>query len=845
MHSSPLLSSLSLFPQIYREELPNGLTLLVDPHFQADVVSIQLWCATGSIHEGKYAGSGISHLLEHLLFKGTAKRNGNQIAWQMQSLGGHLNAYTSYDRTVYHVDLPSSYWKEALEILADLVFHAAIPPTEFEQEKEVIRREIAMVEDDPDSLLFELAFETAFSKHPLKYPIIGLLGLFDAIDRQAVLDYYHSRYVPQNVFLVISGAVSPEEVCAKVKEILGNEPMGFLEPLDLPEEPAQISPRFASKEIQTEVARLCLVFHVPGYGHPDAPALELFSTLLAQTHSSLLHQKLVEKEAIAQQVVSFFLDYASVGVFGIEAECSPEKVELLGARILEELHSLPQKGITEEDFILGLKQQFSHSLRELRSASARAKTIGNGWLMFKDPLYKENFLRKLYSVEKQKVLNLVPTYFREDNLTQVQVIPKKQKSKVFSILPKESSSKCFELSNGIQFIYRSDPLPLQYFRATFDGGPLWELPTQIGISKLAASILVKGTQKRSAEKLARDIEIIGGSFGADSGNNSAGLYIECLSEEWQTALDIFSEMIREPACLESELEIEKRKLLHQIRLMRDDPVYIAQSLLRKTLWQDHPYAHNPMGTEETVEQITVEDIQQFILSVFKTGRMVLGMCGPLDPEKGLKGIESCFSDFPRVPIPKMVEVAYPKFEKPLRVEQRIPGKEQAIVGLSFRIPPIHDPIQISLDVISEILSDLGSRLFIKVREEKGLAYFVFPTRFLGWKGGSFSIIAGTDPQTKEEVEKIILEVLDEIIKEGFSEEELQRAKAKLLSEEKISSQYPSSSIALSTVNALLGLGWDYEEKKIKIIEQISLDELNAAAQNLFSSKDCVIGVVYP
>ncbi|CAI9084906.1 insulinase family protein [Candidatus Methylacidiphilum fumarolicum] len=845
MHSKGLLASFSLFPKIFKETLPNGLTVLVDSNYQAEVVSLQFWCATGSIHEGKYIGSGISHFLEHLLFKGTAQRDGKRIVWDMQALGGHLNAYTSYDRTVYHVDLPSSCWKEALDILSDLVFHAAIPPDSFEEEKEVIRREIAMVEDDPDSCLFQLAFETAFSYHPLKYPIIGLPGLFDLIDRQAVLDYYQSRYVPQNVFLVVSGAVNPEEVYAKATEILSKEPMKFCPLIDIADEPPQLSKRFASKEIATEIGRICMLFHVPGLHHEDAPALQLFSTFLAQTRSSLLHQKLVEKEGIAQEIDAFFLTGSTMGVFGIEAKCIPENVEKLSERILEELRSFPKRGISEEEFTLSLSQQFSHSIRELRSANARAETVGSGWLLFRDPFFKENFLRRLQALEKEKILELIPRYFREENLSQVQLIPKEQKPNVFSSTSKEPTVNHFELSNGIQLIYRSNELPLQYFRATFDGGPLWEPQEKSGISKLAAAILLKGTRKRSAEELAKGIELLGGTYGADSGNNTAGVYLESMSEAWESSFELFSEIIHEPACLERELEIEKRKQIHHIRLQMDDPVHILQSLLRKTLWQGHPYERDPLGTEASIREITVEDIRNFILSVFQTGRMVLGIGGPVAPEKWLKRIESSFVSFPARSIPSSFEFPVFPLEKPLKVEQKIPGKEQAVVGISFRTKPIADPDQIPLEVISEILSDLGSRLFIKIREEKGLAYFVFPTRFIGWKGGAFSIIAGTDPKFKEEVEKLIFNVLEDICQHGFLEEELQRAKAKLLSEEKIASQYPSSSIARATIDALLGLGWDYEEKKIKKIEQISLEEINETARRIFSLTGYVIGIVYP
>src|ERR1700679_2434223 len=207
-------------PQVDVRQLQNGLDVLVQLDCTAPVVSIQFWCATGSIHETPWLGAGLSHLLEHLMFKGTPTRGNSQMAQQIQDLGGHLNAYTSFDRTVYHVDLPSDNALPALEILGDAVFNSTIPSDEYAKEMGVIRREFAMGRDNPDSELGRLIFQTAFIRHPYRHPVIGYLDLFNQVKRDDVLAYYHERYSPQNLSLIVCGAVVPETIFARAAELL-------------------------------------------------------------------------------------------------------------------------------------------------------------------------------------------------------------------------------------------------------------------------------------------------------------------------------------------------------------------------------------------------------------------------------------------------------------------------------------------------------------------------------------------------------------------------------------------------------------------------------------------------
>ena len=286
-------SSRSAFDALPRLEtqqftFANGLELLVHEDHSAPVASIQAWVRTGSIHEGRFSGSGISHLLEHLLFKGTARRSGNQIAQQIQDVGGYVNAYTSFDRTVYWVDLPSKGVPVGLEVLADAVFHSTLPEAEYAKEQEVIRREFAMGFDDPDRVLGERLFSTAYLTHPYRHPIIGHMDVFDALTRNDVLDYYRRRYAPNNVFFVVAGAVDAAAVREQLEQWVGALPRLALEPVWIPAEQAQTTAREVHTEGPTELGRLNLAWHVPHALHPDIPPLDLLASILGDGRSARL-----------------------------------------------------------------------------------------------------------------------------------------------------------------------------------------------------------------------------------------------------------------------------------------------------------------------------------------------------------------------------------------------------------------------------------------------------------------------------------------------------------------------------------------------------------------------------
>ena len=178
MSNKNLESIPSIPPGVTLTTLDNGLTIIVREDHNAPVVSAQAWCAAGSIHEGKWLGAGLSHVLEHMLFKGTTTRPGSRIDQEVQEAGGYMNAYTSFDRTVYHIDVPNTGAAKAIDILCDIMQHATLPPDELAKEMEVIRREMDMCHDDPGRRASRRLFETAYTKSPYRFTIIGYPGHF-------------------------------------------------------------------------------------------------------------------------------------------------------------------------------------------------------------------------------------------------------------------------------------------------------------------------------------------------------------------------------------------------------------------------------------------------------------------------------------------------------------------------------------------------------------------------------------------------------------------------------------------------------------------------------------------
>src|SRR3989440_9485442 len=322
--------------------LPNGLTVIVQEDHSAPVASVQAWCATGSIDEDAHLGAGLSHILEHMLFKGTKTRSTNEIAQKIQDVGGYINAYTSFDRTVFWIDVPKDGVSTALDILADAMMNSTLPPQEYQKEQEVIRREFAMGMDDPDRVAGLLLFATAYQQHPYRFPVIGEIEIYNQLTQEQVMQYYKTRYVPNNLTFVVVGDVDAERVRQQLADLFKPYLEKSLQPVFIPGEPPQLGRREAHQEFATELTHLSLAWHIPAVTNPDVPALDLLSTILGEGRSSRLYLRVRGEAGLAFSISAFSYTPGDPGLFGVDATVDPKKREAadqLALRIVDEAKS--------------------------------------------------------------------------------------------------------------------------------------------------------------------------------------------------------------------------------------------------------------------------------------------------------------------------------------------------------------------------------------------------------------------------------------------------------------------------------------------------------------------------
>src|SRR5213083_850001 len=594
--------------------LPNGLTIIVQEDRSAPVASVQAWCATGSIDEDQHLGAGLSHILEHMLFKGTKTRRANEIAQKIQDVGGYINAYTSFDRTVFWIDVPKDGVATALDVLADAMMNSTLPPEEYQKEQEVIRREFAMGMDDPDRMAGLLLFATAYQRHPYRFPVIGELEIYNQLTQEKVMQYYKTRYVPNNLTFVVVGDVDAEKVRQRLAELFKSYPEESLKPLFIPAEPPQLGRREVNQEFGTELTHLSLAWHIPELTNPDVPALDLLSTILGEGRSSRLYRRVREEAGLAYRISAFSYTPGDPGLFGIDATLDPKKreaAEQLALRIVDEVK---QSGVTAEELAKAKKIMLSHHLGALTTMRGQASDIGSNWLLTRNLNFSRDYLDAVQKVSADDIKRVAATYLTENNLTVISLNPKG------SLAAKAEGPKVaaageiqkFELSNGLRLLVREDPrLPLVAMGAVFRGGLLAESPQNNGVTHLMAKVLLKGTRTRTAEQIANQIEAVGGSISSDSGNNSFGVSVDVMKPDLKPGVDLLSDVLLNATMPEKAVAREKEIQLAAIQQEEEQLTSVARNIMRQALFPRHPYALRTNGSVESVQRLTQKILLKF------------------------------------------------------------------------------------------------------------------------------------------------------------------------------------------------------------------------------------------
>jgi zinc protease len=834
----PAASSAAItFPAVSAQlsTLPNGLTIIVQNDRSAPVASVQAWCGTGSIDEGRYLGSGLSHLLEHMLFKGTKTRSTNAIAQSIQDQGGYINAYTSFDRTVFWIDVPKEGVPTALEVLSDAMMNSTLPAEEYVKEQEVIRREFAMGQDDPDRLIGQLMFKTAYQRHPYRLPVIGELQIFNQLRQEDVANYYRNRYLPNNLTFVVVGDLDPNAVRAQLATYFVDYPSRPLEPRYIPAEPRQQGRREVNEEFSTDLTRLAMSWHVPGITHPDVPALDLLSTILGDGRSSRLYRRLREEKGLVFGISAYSYTPGDPGLLGIDATLEPGKRAEAEETILELVRDLQAHGVSAEELAKAKKISLGHSLGLLTTMRGQASDLGSNWFITRNLNFTRDYLAAMQQVSLGEVQRVAATYLGENNLTVISLNPRgsltAKATEAVAITAGEVQK--FELPNGLRLLVREDRrLPLISMIALFRGGLLAETPQTSGITRLLAKTLIKGTRTRTAEEIADTIEAVGGSLGSDAGNNSFSVSLEVTRPDLELGAELFCDLLLNATIPEKSLEREREVQLAGLREEEEHLTTVARNLLRRALFGSHPYSLRSKGTPETVAKLARKELLAFRDRYLVGRNGVIAVFGDVSARE----IKDLFEQLLARMKPGELALTDPTPPKPFKkttVVEAEKEKAQSVLMVGYRGADLFSPDRYALELIDEASSDLGSRFFIRIREEMGLAYYVGASQMQGLVPGLFAFYLGTDPAKLELVQNALLDEIQKLASSGLTNEELRRAKKKLIGQQRIANQSNDSFGYIAALDELYGLGFDHYRKLESEIENVTAEDVRRVAAKYF------------
>jgi zinc protease len=827
--------------------LPNGLTILVQEDHSAPVASVQAWCATGSIYEDQHLGAGLSHILEHMLFKGTKTRGKNEIAQKIQDVGGYINAYTSFDRTVFWIDVPKDGVTTALDILADAMMNSALPPEEYQKEQEVIRREFAMGMDDPDRMAGLLLFATAYQRHPYRFPVIGELEIYNQLTQEQVTQYYKTRYVPNNLIFVVVGNVDAEKVRQQLTDLFKSYPEKSLKPLFIPAEPPQLGRREVHKEFPTELTHLSMAWHIPELTNPDVPALDLLSTILGDGRSSRLYRRVREEAGLAFSISAFSYTPGDPGLFGVDATVDPKKreaAEQLALRIVEEVK---QGGVSTEELEKAKKITLSHHLGALTTMRGQASDVGSNWLLTRDLNFSRHYLDAVQKVTLDDIKRVAGKYLNDENLTIISLNPKGSLAgKAESAKPVAAGEiQNFDLPNGLRLLVREDRrLPLVAIGGVFRGGLLAETPQDNGITRLLAKVMLKGTKTRTAEQIANEIEAVGGSISSDAGNNSFSVSIDVTKPDLKLGVDLLSDVLLNATFPEKAIAREKEIQIAAIQQEEEQLATVARNIMRQALFPQHPYALRSNGSVESVQQLTQKDLLEFRDRYVVAKNAVIYVFGDVNAAEVKQLVEQALGKMKPGALALTDAKPSPPLPKPETVERR-KDKAQGVIMVGFRGASLSSPDRYVLELIDEASSDLGSRFFIRIREQMGLAYYVGASQMQGLVPGLFAFYLGTDPQKIEPVKTALLDEIHKLANDGLTPEELARAKKKLIGQQEIANQSNEAFGYHCALDELYGLGFDYFKQLERDVNAVTLDDIKQAAAKYFRDQPYVLATVRP
>lgn len=861
------------------DRLPNGMQILIRELHHAPVVTSMVWYGVGSRNESP-GQTGISHFLEHMMFKGTPRFPYGLLEEGVKRRGGMWNAFTSYDYTAYYEVLPARHLEYSLEVEADRMAEMRFDPDLTHRERGIIVSEREGYENRPSFWLMEAFMAEAYQQFPYRHHVLGSKADIKAMTAEALTAHYQRYYRPNNATLVVVGDVDPDQVVRLAQAHFGALPPG--DPVDPVSavEPPQEGERRVTVRRPGPNPYLLAGYKIPEAAHADMAALNLLATILSGSpsfsggggsmgRSSRLYRRLVNTGiAVSASGYPWSLQYP--GLFMLSATPAPGgSLERVEEALFSEVEALRDGLVADEEFERAMKQVRAAYVYGMESAMNQAIMLGSTALTRGVERF-DRALEDLEAVTPADVQRVAQQYLDPSRRAVGLFVPEEQPKTAVPagaapsageqppetgstpdyqkaadrkaeppapgpnrpILPPERVVRR-ELTNGSTLlVFPAETIPSAFVRVQMEAGSVHEPAAKAGLAQLVALLLTRGTARHTAEELALQTDALGMALRVDVGRETAVASLKCLPEDLHTGLELLAEVVRQPSFPPDELARMRDRMLVSVREADNDTRSVAARRLMEQIYPEgHRYRHPISGTEESLTTLTEEDLRTFHQIHYGPRGAVITVVGNVDPEAVVQALEEVFSGWRG----GVGRPAIPPVEPPAGGRQHvtIAGKTQTDIALGWPLVDRSHPDYLALDFLATLFGGNGtpasSRLFRDVRERYGLSYYQYASFGSSSGPGAWTAHIGVNPSRLEFAVETLQRELRRLAADEVPEEELAALKDFLEGFPAVQHESPERVAARLGEIERFGLGLDWVDRYPRLISVLKAEELKCVA----------------
>lgn len=861
---------------ITKHRLHNGLTILIHPRHTVPKVTVQLWYNVGSKDE-KIGEKGIAHLIEHMLFKGTATLSETDIIEITNKFSGYCNAWTSYDFTAYHFDFPTNHWPIALEILADTMRNCTFKEEFLASEMKAVIQELKLYKDDYESSVQENLISSIFAKHPYHYPIIGTKRDLFTVTRDQLLNFYHEHYIPNNATLVVVGDVDLNEVLQKAEFYFGPIEPDFSYAKKLFSYTSDLTTTSLTLSRAIEQPLASLAFVIPGMKAQKADLFELITWIIGKGRGSRLYKKLVHDEQLVSDVEAGIANLFDQDLFFINYEPFDQTDnDKIIALIHAEFAAIAQD-LTQEEIMRAIKNLQAEFLATTETNEHLASEIGETFLATGNENYLQLYSSINQAVVRDDLIKLVQEYMRpvlahtafvspiskkdislwkelqqESDAQDDYILSKRVRSSPLedgnkinglhvSTLPNFAfpKGKKLALKNGLAVLWHNNAdtekidLILEFKAKSF-----FDPQAHEGIANFVSEMLLEGTKHFDAIALANEFESRAISLETQPGFISMSM----LSKDFEIGLQLLAEILQHSIFDPEAIERVRENILADIANYWDEPTEFVEQLARESIYKDHPFTKNPLGTKETIKKITRDDLLSYYKNYITPQGSALALVGNFlnyDVAQLLNKTLAAWHgpivadlQYPIIPASQAQELDYP-----INRDQVL----LAFTGLSVaRTDKNYDTLAIFDHYFTGGIQGSMSAYLFKLREQTGLFYTIGGSVVLGasHEPGLIFVQTLVSLSNLKQAETLIRDAFDRAL-DQMNELDLEIAKNAVMSN--LIDHFETNK---QTATALLfvhdyQLRDDYFEQRRMTLQKITLDDLRSVVRTYVDSTKLV------